>query len=284
MTVAEAIYQGSAKLSCSTAHLDAEMLMRHVLCISRVELYRRLFDELTAVDAGSYFELIGRLKAGEPLQYLTGHIEFYGLDYYVNSSVLIPRPETELLVEKTIEVGKPYTHPVIADVGCGSGAAAVTIAKNLPQSKIIALDVSIDALELARRNAARHGCSNTEFIQGDLLESVPDRHLDIICANLPYVPTAEAKGNHFEPQLALDGGRDGLDIIRRLVRQIANRSDRPDWVLLEFGTGQAAAVKAIIEQYVPGSHTDIFCDLIPLERVSVTRLPPIDRRPARVLN
>jgi release factor glutamine methyltransferase len=272
MTVAEAIYKGSSELPGPTARLDAEVLMRHILGIPRVELYRRLFDELTAAEAESYLELIGRLKAGKPLQYLTGHIEFYGLEFYVNSSVLIPRPETEILVEKAIEIGRTYSSPTIADVGCGSGAVAISLARHLPQSKIIALDVSKDALELARRNAAHHAVSNIEFIESDLLESVRDRHLDIICANLPYVPTAEVENNNFEPQLALDGGRDGLDVIRRLVRQIATRHDKPGWLLLEFGTGQAAAVKSILAENLPGSSTEILRDLIPMDRVSVTRI------------
>ena len=272
MTVAQAIYQGSSALSGPTARLDAELLLRHVLEISRLELYRRLFDALPEADAASYFKLIGRLAAGEPLQYLTGHVEFYGLDFYVNSSVLIPRPETELLVEKTIEIGRNYANPIIADIGCGSGAVAVTLSRNLPNATIIALDISPAALVVARRNAERHGCNNIEFIESDLLEGAISRHLDIVCANLPYVPATEAERNRFEPQLALDGGIDGLDIIRRLVRQIAEGSDKPAWLLLEFGTGQAAAVKAIIEEYLPGSLTEIFRDLIPMERVSVTRL------------
>ncbi len=282
MTIAEAIYKGSSGLPGPTARLDAEVLMRHILGISRAELYLRLFDELTPVEAGSYLELIDRLKAGEPLQYLTGHIEFYGLDFYVNSSVLIPRPETEILVEKTLKITRIYetqrvTHnaereTVIADVGCGSGALAISLAKHLPQSKIIALDVSKDALKLAQRNVAHHAVHNIEFIESDLLDGVTGRHLDIVCANLPYVPTAESRSNRFEPQLALDGGSDGLNIIRRLVRQITARDDKPCWLLLEFGTGQSAEVKAILDENLPGSSTEILSDLIPMERVSVTCL------------
>jgi release factor glutamine methyltransferase len=275
MTPGQALDKASARLSEPTARLDAETLLRHVLKLSRTELYRRLDRELDDADAKTYFELIDRLATGEPLQYLTGHIEFYGLDVYVNSSVLIPRPETELLVEKALEIGRTYAAPVIADVGCGSGAVAVTLAKHLPRPTVLALDISRDALDLARRNAARHGCSNIEFIESDLLEGVGDRHLDIVCVNLPYVPTAEAKTNRFEPQLALDGGADGLDIIRHLVRQIAERREKPGWLLLEFGTGQVTAVKAILDENLPGSRTDILRDLIPLDRVSVTRLASI---------
>lgn len=277
MTIAEALHRGAARLSSLTARLDAEVLMRHVLGLSRVELYHRLFDTLAEPDAANYSRLIDRLAAGEPLQYLIGHIEFYGLDFYVNSSALIPRPETELLVEKTIalvrQIANRDPRPVtIGDIGCGSGAIAVTLAKHLPEATTLALDISPDALDLARRNAARHTVTNIEFIQSDLLEALAGRHLDIICANLPYVPTSEAESNRFEPQLALDGGTDGLDVIRRLVKQIAARDGKPEWVLLEFGTGQSAAVKTILDRELPCSQTEIIRDLIPLERVSVTRL------------
>ncbi len=275
MTLGQALDEAAARLDNPTGRIDAETLLRHQLGISRTELFRHLDQPLGADDAKRYLEVIERLKSDEPLQYLTGHIEFYGMEFYVNSSVLIPRPETELLAEKTIEIARTYDSPVIADVGCGSGAVAVSLAKHVPRSTTLALDISSAALELTRRNAACHECGNIEFIESDLLEGVTNRHLDIVCANLPYVPSAEAKSNRFEPQLALDGGGNGLDVIQRLVKQVAERRDKPDWLLLEFGTGQAAAVKAIIEKFLPSSQTEIFLDLIPLERVSVTRLTTI---------
>ncbi|MEL7561898.1 peptide chain release factor N(5)-glutamine methyltransferase [Dehalogenimonas sp. 4OHTPN] len=279
MTVAAAIYQAATRLPGLSARLDAEVLMRHVLGLSRIELYRGLFDVLTQADEVLYSALIDRLIAGEPLQYLTGHTEFYGLEFYVNPTVLIPRPETEILVEKALDIAMLKTGDkqhalVIADVGCGSGAVAVTLAKHLPESVILAIDTSPEALSLARRNAASQAVTNIEFIHGDLLEGVADRRIDIVCANLPYVPSVEARGNRFEPQLALDGGLDGLDIIRRLVSQITARDDQPDWLLLEFGSCQSAAVKSIIDQAFPGNRTEIIRDLIPLDRVSVTRLLP----------
>jgi release factor glutamine methyltransferase len=272
MTIGQALDLGSARLNSPTARSDAEVLLRHVTGLSRTELLLNLSRQFDETIAKTYFELIARLASGEPLQYLTGHIEFFGIDFYVNSSVLIPRPETEIMVEKAIEIGRKYKNPIIADVGCGSGAVAVTLAKHFPQSRILALDISKSALDLALKNAKRYNCINIEFIESDRLESVAGKHFDIVCANLPYVPTREAKSNRFEPQLALDGGPDGLDIIRRLVRQIATRADKPDWLLLEFGTGQTAAVESALKEYLPGSQTEIFNDLIPLDRVSVTHL------------
>jgi len=278
MNLGQALDQAAVRLKeldNPTARFDAEVLLRHVLDLHRVDLLRQLNKPLGESDAVRYSGLVERLAAGEPLQYLTGQIEFYGLEFYVNSSVLIPRPETELLVEKAIQVAKDYPNPAIADVGCGSGAVAVTLARNLPNATMIALDISHEALDLARHNASRHDVANIEFIYSNLLDAVADRHIDIICANLPYVPTAEAKANRFEPQLALEGGIDGLDVIRRLVHQIADRQDKPGWLLLEFGTGQAAAVKPILDGALPGSRTSIYSDLIPLDRVSLTKLPMI---------
>jgi release factor glutamine methyltransferase len=273
MTLSQALDLAASRLTVPTARSDAEILLRHVAGLSRTDLLLNPGREMDQERVKTYFQLIDRLQSGEPLQYLTGHVEFYGLDFYVKSSVLIPRPETEIMVEKAIEIGRKYPAPLIADVGCGSGAVAVTIAKNLPKSGIIALDVSKNALDLARGNAARHNCGNIEFIESDLLGGVPDSGFDIICANLPYVPTNEAESNTFEPQLALNGGSDGLDVIRRLVQQIAASYNKPDWLLLEFGTGQAPAVQSILDRLIPGSQTRILRDFIPLDRVSVTKLP-----------
>jgi release factor glutamine methyltransferase len=272
MTLGQALDLASVRLTGQTARSDAEVLLRHIMGFSRTELLLNLSRQIDDTVAKAYFELIARLASGEPMQYLTGHIEFFGLDFYVNSSVLIPRPETEILVEKALEIARKYGNPTIADVGCGSGAVAVTLAKHLPQSKIIALDISKSALDLVRKNAGRYNCENIEFIESNLLDGVPDSRFEVICANLPYVPTLEAASNIFEPQLALDGGPDGLDVIRRLVRQIAALADKPGWLMLEFGTGQTTSIKSILEEHLPGSQTEIFVDLIPLDRVSVTHL------------
>ncbi|AKG53788.1 protein-N(5)-glutamine methyltransferase PrmC [Dehalogenimonas sp. WBC-2] len=272
MTLLEALTTAIERLGGVSARSDAEILLRHAVGLSRTALYSRIDQCINTDTTSEYFNSIERLKKGEPLQYITGHMEFFGLDFSVSQSVLIPRPETEILVEKSIELAKTYQHPAIADVGCGSGAVAVALAKHLPEACITALDISDEALKLARTNATVHSCNNIVFHKSDLLEGVSADHFDVICANLPYVPTAESQTNHFEPQLALDGGINGLDIIRRLVRQIAGRNNKPDWLLMEFGTGQAMAVKATIEEYLPLSHTEILYDLIPVERVSVTRL------------
>jgi release factor glutamine methyltransferase len=272
MTIAQAYDKASNRLNTPAARIDAETLLRSVLGISRTKFLLQMNQPIDEDASRTYFAMIDRLASGEPLQYLTGETEFYGLEFYVNSSVLIPRPETEIMVEKAIEIGRTYSTPSIADVGCGSGAVAITLAKYFPQSKIIALDISRPALDLAGQNAMRHNLTNIEFIESDLLNAVANRHFDLICANLPYVSTPDSLNNRFEPHLALDGGRDGLDVIRRLIHQISTGDDKPEWLLLEFGTNQAAEIKSILEDYFPGSQTHMLRDLIPLDRVSVTHL------------
>lgn len=273
MNLGELLKQGAKSLSSGpTAALEAEVLLRHITGLTRAGLYSSLDQPVPDSSAAEYFVLLERLRAGEPLQYLTGRMEFYGLDFEVNSSALIPRPETEIMVERALGIAAAYPNPLIADIGCGSGAVAVALAKNLPHAAVSAVDVSTEALVLAEHNAASLGCANIEFIKSDLMLGIRNKHFDIICANLPYVPSKEAHGNLFEPQTALDGGQDGLDIIRALVRQLAKQERRPDWMLLEFGTGQAVEIQNIINRHLPGSYTDIIKDLIPLERLAVTRV------------
>jgi release factor glutamine methyltransferase len=272
MNLGGLLKEAARQLTGPAADLEAEVLLRYLTGLSRAELFSRRHQPTDSRTAAAYDELIKRLKSGEPLQYITGHMEFYGLDFEVSPAVLIPRPETELLVEQALAVATDYPAPVIADIGCGSGAVAVALAKNLPKATVVAADISSAVLALAGRNADLHECHNIEFVESDLLASIITRNFDIICANLPYVPVDEAKDNRFEPQLALAGGPDGLDIIRRLVSQVAALSRKPGWLMLEFGTGQADAVKGILSQSLPGSRTDIIHDFIPLERLSVTRI------------
>ncbi|MGI2335654.1 MAG: peptide chain release factor N(5)-glutamine methyltransferase [Dehalogenimonas sp.] len=272
MNLSHLLKEADRQLSGPSAALEAEVLLRYVTGLSRAELFSRHDQSVDNKTTADYYQLIERLKNGEPLQYLTGHMEFYGLDFEVTPAVLIPRPETELMVERALNIANDYPIPAIADIGCGSGAVAIALAKNLPRAALTAIDLSPAALALAGRNAALNGCRNLEFKESDLLTNLDTLNFDIICANLPYVPTAEAKNNCFEPQLALNGGPDGLDIIRRLVSQISALQDKPAWLLLEFGTDQATGVRDIIRRFLPNSRTEIIYDLLLLERVSVTRL------------
>jgi release factor glutamine methyltransferase len=184
--------------------------------------------------------------------------------------VLIPRPETELLVGKTIERARQYEAPLIADIGTGCGAIAVSLALNLPRAKIIATDISPGALETVRRNCERHHVHKcVTLVKGDLIE--PLAHpVDIVVANLPYVRTAdlpEVNTHGWEPRLALDGGKDGLDVIRRLCEQVWPVLKPGGSLLLEIGDGQKEAVVSILRHLYPSAQIEVFPDLAGIDRV-----------------
>ena len=257
------------------ASLEAEILLRHVLGIDRAALYSDLASDLTPDLEKSFIELVERRRRGEPTAYLTGHKEFYGLDFIVNSAVLIPRPETELLVEKVIGLAESGGISDIADVGTGCGAIAVSLAVGLPYVTVYATDISPAALEVARANCEKHGVADRiVLLQGDLLEPL-EKPVDIIVANLPYVRAADLKNNlmlKHEPPLALDGGRDGLDGVRRLCSQAVKKLQKKGCLLLEIGEGQSPAVTDILRGLFPGAAIEIHQDLAGLERVVSLRL------------
>jgi release factor glutamine methyltransferase len=219
-----------------TPALDASVLIAHVIHRPRTWVMAHPKLVLTPEQQKELDDSLKRLERGESFPYVLGHWEFFGLDFEVTPDVLIPRPETELLVEKAIAwLQQSPLRRTIADVGTGSGAIAVSIAVNVPDTRFLATDISRKALEVAQKNAIKFGVINQiDFVQCDLLpshiESLPtDLHFDLICANLPYIPTSTLyKLSIFgrEPTLALDGGADGLDIIRRLLN-IA-----PEWLAL----------------------------------------------------
>lgn len=230
-----------------TPRLDAELLLGHVLGLTRAQIHAHPERRLDVAELESYHELIERRRQHEPVAYITGHKEFYGLDFYVDRRVLIPRPETELLVEKGLEIGRAISNPLtIADVGTGCGAIAISLAVHLPQAIIYALDASSEALEVAALNRCRHGVERSvHLLQGDLLSPLPEP-VDLIVANLPYVSRAEWKQlprtiAAYEPRSALDGGPDGLDAIRRLLAQARSHLKPQATILLEIGATQGAA-------------------------------------------
>jgi release factor glutamine methyltransferase len=235
----------------------AEVLLAHCLDCNRLDLYLRHDQPLTDDELSCYKRLLKRRLAHEPTQYITGHQEFWSLDFLVSPAVLIPRPETELLVEAVLEQVKrrdPGGGALrILDVGTGSGILAVVLAKELPQARVIALDQSWPALMVARENARRHGAEQQiAWVLGDLVGPLALKaHFDVIVSNPPYVPTADWEQlpsdiKSFEPRLALDGGPDGLDVIRALVPEMQQLL-RPEGLLaLEVGQGQAGAVKELL--------------------------------------
>ncbi len=254
--------------------LTAEVLLRHAVKISRVELYVSLENELSSENKKNFLKFIERYLAGEPVAYITSHKEFRGLDFYVDNRVLIPRPETELLVEKILEFVKNRLNSVIADIGTGCGTIAISIALNLPDAKLYATDISALALEVAVENAQRHHVLDRIcFLTGNLLEPVPEA-VDIIAANLPYVKENEVANSRLlgqEPRLALDGGEDGLSQIRLFCSQVKGKLKPKGAVFLEIGEGQSRAVVTLIRKSFPGATINVFKDFAGIERVIYLR-------------
>ena len=252
------------------ARLESELLLRQVLRISQVELYQDLDCQLSPKEEVDFERLIKRRLGGEPTAYITGHREFYGLDFYVDRRVLIPRPESELLVEKTLCLAQNHPVSTIADIGTGCGAIAISLALNLPQAKIYATDISAPALKVARVNCQRHWVAGRVcLLAGDMLDPLPEP-VDLIVANLPYVRELEVSQMglaNFEPQLALSGGWDGLEKICRLCREVNDKLRPEGYLLLEIGQGQSGAVTGFLRSLFPSAKIEITPDLSGIDRV-----------------
>jgi release factor glutamine methyltransferase len=262
--------------------LECELLLRHTLKTDRVQLYLKPGDELTPQRESEFWQLVKRRVSGEPTAYITGYREFFGLDFHVDRRVLIPRPETELLVEKAISLARDSPDATIAEIGTGCGAVAICLALNLPQARIYATDISAVALEVASLNSDRHGVANRiTLLHGDMLAPLPEP-VDLIVANLPYVRSAELSDIR-EPMLALDGGHDGLDNIVKLGYQLAYKLRAGGQLLLEIGQGQASAVTSWLYRLFPGAKIETIPDLAGIDRV-VSLTPAVASRGARQLD
>jgi release factor glutamine methyltransferase len=239
-----------AGLTPDEAALDARLLAQHVLGWDAARFFTAETDPSPAGFAGAYEALIARRQQREPLAYITGVREFWGLPFEVSPAVLVPRPETELLVEAALERWPRPSSPRIADVCTGSGCIAIALAHERPAASILATDLSADALAIARRNAVRHQvAARVECFKSDLLEDVPGT-FDLIVSNPPYVPegdrsTLQPEVSH-EPDLALFSGANGLDAIVRLAAQAESRLNPGGLLLFEFGAGQEDPVRKAI--------------------------------------
>jgi release factor glutamine methyltransferase len=256
--------------------LEAEILLKHTLKIDRTQLFTEIDSPLKKRQEDTYRTFIKRRIKGEPSAYITGHREFFGLDFLVDKRVLIPRPETEILVEQAIARAGNYRGPIIVDVGTGCGAIAVSLALHLPHAEIHAVDISKAALKVATRNCLKHGVEDrVKLLVGDLLEPVPIT-VDIIVANLPYVLTAEVpqvNTSGFEPPLALDGGVDGMDMIKRLCLQAHDKLRPAGCLLLEIGMGQSKIVSGVLREFFPAASVEFVSDLSDITRVVCMTLP-----------
>lgn len=255
------------------ASLEGELLLRQTLKLNRVQLYQNLEQRITRQQQDILHELVEKRLKGEPAAYINGCREFYGLDFYVNRDVLIPRPETEHLVDKTMNLAQKYKKPIIVDIGTGCGIIAISLALNLPQAKIYATDISAPALKVARLNCHKHGVfDRIKLIEGDLLETLPEA-VDFIIANLPYVKQSEIDISSFEPTLALDGGLDGLTKIKQLCHQVRGKLLPGGCLLLEIGYGQREAVTALLHNLFPTADIEVTPDLSGIYRVISMTLP-----------
>ena len=243
-----------AGVSPVESDLDARLLAQHVLGWTT----ERFYTEANAPEPDGfvprYVRLVARRVTREPLAYIVGHREFWGLDLEVNPAVLIPRPSTELIVEAMMELFPVQNAPLaVADICTGCGCVAVAIAHERPAATVVATDISLDALHVARRNAARHGVADRiTFRHGDLLEGI-DHPFDAILANPPYVvdrarPALSPEVRDYEPAVALFGGEDGMGLLTRLISEAPSRLQSGGYLIFEFGLGQDVEVEDLLEQ------------------------------------
>lgn len=259
----------------NTAQLDAEVLLMYLLGYNRAQLYARLDEEINEAAAQEYTQLVERRAQGEPIAYITSYREFMALDFYVDRRVLIPRPETELLVEYTVKkmLEKGWTteeHPIV-DVGTGSGVIAVYLALRFPKARVFATDISPEALEVAERNARHYEVlDRITLLQGNLLEPVPESPR-LVVSNPPYTVLAQVEPNvaRYEPNVALDGGLKGLAIYRELLNQIKTRIMRPGLIAFEIGSEQANDVSNLARYFFPGAKIEVYKDYAGLDRIVI---------------
>jgi release factor glutamine methyltransferase len=256
VTLQNWVQNGEARLRNSPhperARRDAETLLLHLIQRDRAFLAANPLSELSAEGAVRYYALIERRLGGEPIQYITGETEFYGLPFHVDRNVLIPRPETEHLVEKVLSLAAGFEKPRIVDVGTGSGAIAIALAQKLPAAQLTAIDISPAASAVARANAKRnHVADQVRFLEGDLLAPVTGEHFEFVVSNPPYVAENERTSlsvevRDHEPATALFAGANGLDIYRRLIPDARAVLVPGGFLAMEIGCGQDSAVAALL--------------------------------------
>ena len=282
-TIHSAITEAEALLAnagIEGPRLAAESLMGHTLGVDRAGLYVRMREPLDDGKRDAFDRFVKRRASREPLQYITGEAEFLGRAFSVTSDVLIPRPETELLVTRGAEVLSGIGGGLAADIGTGSGCIAVSLALLVPGAKVYAVDSSKPALALAARNANAYAVwGRVTFMFGDLLSPLGDEGLagglDLIVSNPPYIPSGDVPGLQpevlFEPMSALDGGPDGLDAVRRLITDAPNYLRPGGTLLVEIGLGQAEAVRGLIAKESGLSLLEFIKDFQGIERVLAAR-------------
>jgi release factor glutamine methyltransferase len=278
MNIKTILSEASNRLSGDEAALEAQLLLQHLLNVNRAWLVAHQNDALEANIHAAYRALINRRINGEPIAYILGYREFYGLKLKVTPDTLIPRPDTETLVEAALEKIEPNLPLSICDLGTGTGAIALAIAKNRPNAQVTAVDFSEKALEVARQNAQDLSILNCQFLQSDWLSALKlngqNQTFDMIVSNPPYI---ESNDQHlkqgdlrFEPLSALASGKDGLDDIRSIVAQAKHHLKPSGWLILEHGYNQAESVAGLLKSagFSEISHA---LDLAGIQRVTIGR-------------
>lgn len=272
MNVIDALREAEHQLSLTgtdTPLLEAEVLLRYIYKISRAQLYMSLQEHVSEQEWQSMQDLMNRRLQGEPVAYITATKEFYNLELHVDRRVLIPRPETEILVDEALVIAGGIEVPVILDIGTGSGAIAIAIAYNNPSAELFAVDLSLDCLDVAAKNVQAMGLEGRiKLLHGNLLEPLASK-ADIICANLPYVKHAEIYNHTYEPLSSLDGGHDGLEIIKELIREYEAYLNPGGKLLIEIGDGQEAGVQALFDEYAPSAAISNRRDLAGIVRLII---------------
>jgi release factor glutamine methyltransferase len=272
----EALQSARALLAAASRHprRDAEVLLAHVLGCDQTALLTHPERLLTPAESDQLESFLRRRLASEPMQYITGSQEFFGLLFEVTPDVLIPRPETEHLVEAALEHVSPDAHARIVDVGTGSGAIAIALAHARSQSQVTAVDLSPAALEVARRNAQRHGVlERVTLLQSNLLTDVHGARFDLVVSNPPYIAEGEIlelQVSDYEPPSALYSGPTGLEVYERLIPQARTALNPQGWLLLEIGFGQQPAVEALLRGW---QSVSVVHDLQGIPRVLQAQTP-----------
>lgn len=265
-------------ISTAVATLDAEVLARQVLGWDRARFLTDRTEKATSVFLLNYEPLVARRERREPVSYILGTREFYGLDFEVGPDVLIPRHETEMIVEETLELVGKDASPRIVDVGTGSGCIAISLARAIPGARVTASDVSAGALNVARRNAARHGVlDRMTFIETSFLDGI-EEGIDVIVSNPPYVPSISRPGltpevRDFEPRVAVFSGEDGLDCLRSVLQGAAAKLRPGGWLVMEFGCGQDDCVTALVHDVEGLDLVKIRHDIQDIPRTAICRKP-----------
>ncbi|HDQ22794.1 MAG TPA: peptide chain release factor N(5)-glutamine methyltransferase [Candidatus Uhrbacteria bacterium] len=280
MTIRQIIPTYSAKLKSSSPVLDIEILLAKTLNKNKEYLYTYPDKKLTAKKSATFKKLFNRRNNGEPVAYILGYQEFFNLNFKVDPRVLIPRPETEILVEEVIKYYKSKIQDLkskicIADIGAGSGAIIIALAKNIKKAEFWGAEISKKALQIAKQNAKLHQVK-IKFLKGNLLDPLQSVICDpqsdsIITANLPYLTSQELKNPNlkYEPQIALKGGADGLKLFQTFFNQIQKFKLQPQSIFLEIGHKQAAAIKKLARHALPNYKFKVVKDLCGFDRLVI---------------